>query len=69
MRLGKQKKAEAELWKNEEHFRTMADGAPIMLWMTDAKGNVIFHNKQWRDFAGLSKDEMTGESWLERLHP
>lgn len=68
MRVVKQNKTEAEPWKDEDHFRTMADGAPIMLWMSNAKGKVIFHNKQWFDFTGLSADEITGESWIERLH-
>lgn len=68
MRVLKKSKTKAELWKNEDQFRAVADGAPIMLWMSDANGKVIFHNRQWLDFTGLSEDRITGESWVERLH-
>ena len=68
MKVTKQNKMEADLRKDDEQFRAMADGAPVMLWMSDAKGNVIFNNRRWLDFTGLSKDEMSGVIWFEFLH-
>ena len=52
-----------------DFFRTMADGAPVSLWMADASGKSTFHNQAWLDFTGRARAEMGGQAWLECVHP
>lgn len=69
MPVAKQKNKQADSWKYQNLPGTVADSAPIILWVSDVTGNAIFHNRQWRDFTGLKEDAITTQSWLERLHP
>jgi PAS domain S-box-containing protein len=48
---------EEALRETEERFRTMADSAPTLIWMTDTDGRPSFHNKGWLDFTGRSTSE------------
>ncbi len=52
-----------------DFFRTMAEGAPVSLWMADASGKSTFHNQAWLDFTGRARAEMGGQAWLECVHP
>lgn len=54
---------------NEALFRTLADHAPTMLWLTDADGGIIYFNKRWLDFTGLPHDAVLGAGWVQCLHP
>jgi PAS domain S-box-containing protein len=67
--LGERTRAEAELRESEARFRTMADGAPMLLWMagTDTRGN--FFNQSWLNFTGRSLEEEMGQGWAEGIHP
>ncbi|HET7583757.1 MAG TPA: ATP-binding protein [Gemmatimonadaceae bacterium] len=64
-------RAEAELRESEMRFRTLADSAPVMLWVTDAAGEVVFANRQWRDYIGtqLPAGIVPSEAWLRMVHP
>lgn len=51
-------------------FRIVAEDAPVMLWLTNPKGEIIFTNSKWRKFVGAAPGEhVGGEIWLESLHP
>lgn len=50
-------------------FRRVADRAPVMIWMTDADGRVVFFNRRWYDFTGRSEAEELGHGWAAGLHP
>ncbi|MBL6935976.1 MAG: EAL domain-containing protein [Alphaproteobacteria bacterium] len=63
------KQAEEILRESEMLFRTMTDGAPAMLWMTDTSGKSIFFNQAWLDFIGRKREETFAETWVEHLHP
>ena len=36
-------------------FRIVAEDAPVMLWLTNADGKVVFTNSKWKRFVGLLK--------------
>ncbi|MGB8275962.1 MAG: hypothetical protein WCF16_11930 [Alphaproteobacteria bacterium] len=40
--------------ENEQirQFRTMVDGAPCILWMSNASGQSVLFNQAWLDFTG-----------------
>src|SRR5499427_6895178 len=48
---------EQALRESEERFRIMADAAPVMIWMDDAKGMSTYFNKPWLDFTGRTLDQ------------
>ena len=50
--IGAQKDLERLLREREAHFRSMADNAPAMLWVTDAGGRCVYLSKQWYEYTG-----------------
>lgn len=44
--------AEAALRESETRFRTMSDRAPVMMWVTDARGYCTHLNARWYEFTG-----------------
>lgn len=71
--ISARKQAEKRLGESEERFHTMADNAPIMIWMADAQGQQAyqgcnFFNKRWHDFTGLPLEQAQGRTWLHIVH-
>jgi PAS domain S-box-containing protein len=52
-----------------EDFRSLADSAPVMLWLTDASGECTFLNKRLAEFTGQDTREALGHGWLATVHP
>jgi diguanylate cyclase (GGDEF)-like protein/PAS domain S-box-containing protein len=51
-------------------FRTVAEDAPVMLWLTNAEGKVVFTNSKWQKFVGAPPGEpLAGDAWIKALHP
>ena len=67
--ITERKRAEDALRASEEKFRTMADQAPIMIGVTDEKGEITFLNRAWLDFRGKTLEEEPGWTWIDELHP
>ncbi len=64
-----QKKAERALRESEERFRTMANAAPVMIWMASPDALCTFFNQPWLDFTGRPLEQQTGNGWAESVHP
>ena len=62
-------RAEQSLRESEERFRSMADGSPSMMWVTDAAGEVEFINRVYREFSGVTCEELQGGKWVMLVHP
>ncbi|WP_229958853.1 CHASE domain-containing protein [Pontibacter silvestris] len=62
-----EKHAQQALIESEARFRTMADNAPVMIWMSDAWGHCIYVNKQWTDFTGQSFEDSIADNWKELI--
>ena len=62
-------KAEGSLRESENRFRSMADGCPTILWMTNVQGEVEFVNRTYADFFGVSIDQVEGGKWQPLVHP
>jgi len=60
---------EVALRESEERFRIMADGSPIIIWVTDAEGGVQFVNRTYREFFGVTYEHVQGRKWQPLLHP
>lgn len=63
-----ERKTEAELRASEALFRTMADSAPVFIWMSEADKSFTYFNKQWLDFTGRTLEQELGMGWTEGIH-
>jgi PAS domain S-box-containing protein len=61
--------AAAQPQESDQHFRSLIDVAPVMVWMSGIDGRCTFFNKSWLDFTGLSLEEQLEEDWVARVHP
>ncbi|UQA57492.1 ATP-binding protein [Polyangium aurulentum] len=69
-RLRQQVARETErLRESEERFRTMADTAPVSIWVADLSGWCEYVNANWRRFTGQSLEEAQDRGWLDAVHP
>jgi two-component system, cell cycle sensor histidine kinase and response regulator CckA len=67
--LTERKHAEDALRESEERFRIMADGCPTIIWVTDREGEVRFVNRAYREFFGVTYDDVKGGRWQPPVHP
>ena len=63
------KRVEAELRETEQRFRTMADAAPVMIWVAGPDKLCTFFNKRCLEFTGHSLEEKIGDGWIATIHP
>ena len=57
-----------QLRESESRFRTMADCAPVLLWMAGPDGRCDFFNQTWLNFRGRSMAQEYGYGWAEGVH-
>jgi PAS domain S-box-containing protein len=61
--------AEAQLRESEARFRNLAEHAPIILWVADARGECTYVNQSWFEFSGQTQEQALGHGFLTALHP
>ncbi|MEM6391463.1 MAG: PAS domain S-box protein [Planctomycetota bacterium] len=57
-----------ELIESEQRFQAVADTAPIMMWMNTPDGSNAWCNKGYRDFSGMTQEQLSGEGWANSVH-
>jgi PAS domain S-box-containing protein len=67
--LDERKKIEHNLLESENRFRAMADGTPVIIWVTEPDGKIGFINKAYSEFFGVTLEEVTSGSWTMLIHP
>jgi two-component system cell cycle sensor histidine kinase/response regulator CckA len=60
---------EQALRESEERFRSLADTAPVAIWVTGPDRLGSFFNKRALTFAGRTLQELVGNRWTELVHP
>jgi len=61
--------AQRTLEVTESRFRTLADSAPILMWVTRTDGKREFANKAYVDFLAVGYQEAIDFDWRRVLHP
>jgi PAS domain S-box-containing protein len=62
------RRAEEKIRESEARFRTMADNAPVMIWVTDATGYCTFLSQSWYDYTGQTQETGLGFGWMNAVH-
>jgi two-component system CheB/CheR fusion protein len=62
------KRTQEALRESDGRFRTLADSAPVLIWMTDLEG-LAFVNRAFEDFVGEVEGEIRGASVARFIHP
>lgn len=67
--ITERKKAQLALQESERRFKTMADTAPILLWMSGPGGLCTYFNRRWLEFTGRSLEDELSSGWSDCIHP
>jgi PAS domain S-box-containing protein len=65
--ISAQKRAEAALRESEMRFRTVADSAPVLIWMNGLHG-CEFVNHAYMEFIGAKQSEVANYDWARYIH-
>lgn len=63
------REAQARLQESETRFRTVADSAPALIWMSDDEAGLTFVNRRFRTYFGIDSDTAVAEAWNSLAHP
>ncbi|HEV3044437.1 MAG TPA: PAS domain S-box protein, partial [Roseiarcus sp.] len=63
------KRAERALAESEERFRSIANSAPVPMWVSRRHGKRAFVNRAYQDFLGLPLQEAMDFDWRKAIHP
>jgi PAS domain S-box-containing protein len=63
------KLAERVLSESEERFRSIADSAPVPMWVSRLDGLRQFVNRAYHEFLGVSFVDALNFDWRKALHP
>ena len=54
---------------SEKRFRLLADSMPQHVWTSDTEGNFNYLNQAGLNYAGLTRNDMKNDGWLQIVHP
>jgi PAS domain S-box-containing protein len=62
------KHAATALRASEERFRSVADDAPVMIWISGPDGKCTWLNRRWLEFVGEPLEHQIGNGWTGAIH-
>ncbi|MCB0195440.1 MAG: GAF domain-containing protein [Anaerolineae bacterium] len=67
--ISTRKQMEEALRESEKRFRSMADTASVLIWMSGPDKQCTYFNQPWLTFTGRSLSEQLSVNWIDCLHP
>ncbi|MEI7012016.1 PAS domain S-box protein [Leptospira licerasiae] len=55
--------------ESESRFKTVANAAPVMIWVSGLDKKCNWFNQTWLNFTGRSIEQELGDGWAESVHP
>ena len=53
----------------ETRFGLLADNISQLAWIANPAGGILWFNRRWFDYTGLTPEELQGYGWQKMLHP
>lgn len=63
------KRAEAALRASMQRFETLAQHAPVGIFLADPEGQCLYVNKGWSEICGFETKQGLGMGWYKAIHP
>jgi len=60
---------EEQLRASDQRFRQLADALPQIVWTSDSRGQLLYGNRRWHEYTGLSSENALGSAWVSFIHP
>ncbi len=58
---------------DEDHregwFHSLADSAPVLIWMSGLAKEGVYFNRPWLEFTGAPLEKQVGDGWVDFVHP
>jgi PAS domain S-box-containing protein len=67
--IRERKRLEEARRASEERYRGLLESLPALIWVYDAKGRPLMHNRQWYEYTGQSVGDVAAGRWHDVLHP
>ncbi|MBI3794759.1 MAG: PAS domain-containing protein [Nitrospinae bacterium] len=67
--IAERKRAEAELRKSEEMFKSLARVSPVGIFQADKAGTTTYVNDRWCQISGMTREQSVGTGWSNAIHP
>jgi PAS domain S-box-containing protein len=66
--IARRKQAEGAMRESEQRFHTMADTAPVLIWMSGLDKLCTYFNQRWLDYTGRTLEQELGNGWAEGVY-